>query len=203
MCNRVEETAEAIRLARRAVEWGRDDAFALSQAGYVLARLAREPEAGDALIERALALNPNLATAWLWSGWVKIFLGRSDLAIKDLAHCMRLSPFDWSLGMLGNPQAQVATALAYFCMGRYDEAAFWAEKILGEEFRMAYISALRVAAASHALAGRLEEAQRAMVVSQQLDPTLRVSNLKDRLPPLRPEHFARLAEGLRKAGLPE
>src|SRR5262249_23510312 len=144
--------------------------------------------------------NPNLATAWLWSGWVKIFLGHSDLAIKDLAHCMRVSPFDWSLG---NPQAQVATALAYFCIGRYDDAVFWAEKILGEEFRMIYITALRVAAASHALAGRLEEAQRAMMVSHQLDPTLRVSNLKDRLPPLRPENFARVAEGLRKAGLPE
>jgi len=49
----------------------------------------------------------------------------------------------------------------------------------------------------------LEDAQSAMALSHQLDPTLRVSNLKDRLPPLRPEHFARLEEGLRKAGLPE
>jgi hypothetical protein len=37
----------------------------------------------------------------------------------------------------------------------------------------------------------------------QLDPTLRISNLKDWLPIGRPEHLATFAEGLRRAGLPE
>ena len=36
-----------------------------------------------------------------------------------------------------------------------------------------------------------------------LDPALRLSNLKDLLPFRRPEDFARWAEGLRRAGLPE
>ena len=60
-----------------------------------------------------------------------------------------------------------------------------------------------MAAASNALAGRLEQAQKFMARLRDLDPTLRISNLKDRLPPLRPEHLARVAEGLRQAGLPE
>ena len=38
---------------------------------------------------------------------------------------------------------------------------------------------------------------------RQLDPALRISNLKDLIPLRRPEDLARLAEGLRKAGLPE
>jgi hypothetical protein len=38
---------------------------------------------------------------------------------------------------------------------------------------------------------------------RQLDPTLRISNLKDVLGPYRPEDLAKLAEGLRLAGLPE
>ncbi len=62
---------------------------------------------------------------------------------------------------------------------------------------------IRVAAASYALAGRLEQGQKAMTRLSQLDPALRVSNLRDVLGPYRPEDLARYEEGLRKAGLPE
>jgi hypothetical protein len=37
----------------------------------------------------------------------------------------------------------------------------------------------------------------------ELEPTLRVSNLRNQIPYRRPEDLARLADGLRKAGLPE
>ena len=60
-----------------------------------------------------------------------------------------------------------------------------------------------VIAASHALAGRTDEAQRAMQHVRKLDPALRIANLKDWLPLQRPEHLATFADGLRKAGLPE
>jgi hypothetical protein len=36
-----------------------------------------------------------------------------------------------------------------------------------------------------------------------LDPELRLSNLKDRVGPYRPEDLARFADGMRLAGLPE
>jgi hypothetical protein len=58
-------------------------------------------------------------------------------------------------------------------------------------------------AASHALAGRTEEARRAMQHLRQLDPTLRISNLTDYVPIRRPQDLAILSDGLRKAGLPE
>ncbi|MNN55716.1 hypothetical protein D3C81_1706060 [compost metagenome] len=58
-------------------------------------------------------------------------------------------------------------------------------------------------AASHALSGRMDKAHLAMQRLHELDPTLRVSNLRDWLPIHRPEDFARFAEGLRLAGLPE
>jgi hypothetical protein len=38
---------------------------------------------------------------------------------------------------------------------------------------------------------------------RSLDPSLRVSNLRDWLPIHRPEDLARFADGLRLAGLPE
>jgi hypothetical protein len=63
-------------------------------------------------------------------------------------------------------------------------------------------AAARVAAASHALAGRLDQAHKALARLRQIDPTFRASDLR-RFPLRRPEDLARYKEGLRKAGLPE
>jgi TolB-like protein/Tfp pilus assembly protein PilF len=190
------ELAETARLARRAVELDKDDAVALTWGGFSLAYVVRELSAGAAFIDRALMLNPNLAAAWLASGWVRNWLGNPDQAIEHLARAMRLSPLD--------PQTnttRTATAHAHFFAGRYDEASSWAAMALREwpDFQ----TALRIAAASNALAGRLEEAQSARERLQRLDPTLRIANLEDELGPYdRPEYVVRYAEGLRVAGLP-
>jgi hypothetical protein len=64
-------------------------------------------------------------------------------------------------------------------------------------------AAARIAACSHALAGRLDQAHKAAVRLREIDPTFRVSNLKHLLPIHRPEDLAIYEEGLRKAGLPE
>ena len=192
-----QESAEAIRLARRAVQLGKDDAIALSAGGYALAHIAGDLDDGAAFIDRALVLNPNLAGAWLNSGWVKIWLGEPDVAIEHLARAMRLSPLDPILFRM-----QGATASAHFFAGRYDAATSWVEKALRENPNLQ--QALRVAAASHALAGRLEKAREAIDRMCLLDPDVRISNLKDRLPTFRrPEDLARYLEGLRKAGVPE
>ena len=84
---------------------------------------------------------------------------------------------------------------------RYDEASSWAEKAVREQAN--YASGMRMAAASHALAGRLEEAQKVMARLRQIIPKLRVSNLKSVMSFQRPEDFTRYAEGLQKAGLPD
>jgi hypothetical protein len=109
---------------------------------------------------------------------------------------MRLSPLDPETIRM---QAGIATA--QFLAGHYDEASLWAQKALRE--KPSYLTALRIAAASSALAGRPEQAQKEVSALRELDPTLRVSNLKDRLPFRRPKDLAGYAEGLRKAGLPE
>jgi hypothetical protein len=63
--------------------------------------------------------------------------------------------------------------------------------------------ALRILAAGNALAGRLEDAEKAMARLRQIDPQLRISNLKDMTPLRRLEDIARYEEALRTAGLPE
>jgi len=197
MIDRAQEIAEAGRIARRATQLAKDDAVALCGGGFALARLFGDLDAGAAFVDRALVLNPNLALAWLFSGWVRIWLGNPELAIKHVTHAMRLSPLDRdTVGM------QAAIADAHFCDGRYDAACLWAAKSLQEAPN--FLPALRIAAASNALAGRLAEARGAMACLHRIVPTLRVSNLNELLAPFRrPEDLARYVEGLRKAGLPE
>ncbi len=84
----------------------------------------------------------------------------------------------------------------------HDVASSWAGMALREE--PVPFDALHIAVASSALAGRLEQAQKMLARLRQLDPTLRVSNLRETLGPYRrPEDVARYEEGLRRAGLPE
>jgi TolB-like protein len=196
MIDRVQEIAEGERLARRAVELDKDDAVALCRGGHALAFLVGDLDGGIAFIDRALMLNPNLATGWYLSGWMRAYRGETDVAIEHLARAMRLSPLDPTLYHM-----QAGTGFAHLLAGRFDEASSWAEKAFREE--PDYLPAAAVTAASHALAGRLEEARQAMALLRQIDPALRRSNLKDWFPIRRPEHFAIWADGLRKAGLPE
>jgi TolB-like protein/Tfp pilus assembly protein PilF len=192
----VGEAAEAERLARRAAALGRDDATALSTAGFTLAYIGRGLDEGDTLIDRALQLNPNLAWAWLCSGWVKVWLGKPELALEQLARSMRLSPHDPQLFRM-----QTAIAYAHFSMGQFSEALSWAEKAFLE--RPDQVSAVRILAASSAIVGQQDRAMQALERLRELDPTLRLSNLKNVLPLRRPEILNSLTEGLRKAGLPE
>ena len=196
MTDRVQEIAEAGRLARRAVELGKDDAVALARGGHALAFLLGELDSGVAFLDRALMLNPNLATGWYLSGWLRAYRGETDVAIEQLARAMRLSPLDPTLYHM-----QVGTGFAHFLSGRFDEASTWAERAFREEPH--YTSAAAVMAASHAQAGRLEEARQAMERLRQIAPALHISDLKDWWPIRRPEHSSVWAEGLRKAGLPE
>ena len=92
--SRSEEEVETQYLARRAAVVGKDDAVALCFGGLALAYVTKDCEGGIALIDRALALNPNLAAAWIASGWVRSFLGETDMAIEHIQRAMRLSPLD-------------------------------------------------------------------------------------------------------------
>jgi Flp pilus assembly protein TadD len=127
---------------------------------------------------------------------VQIMRGEPDNAIERLAYAMRSSPLDSEMHRM-----QCGTALAHLVAGRFDEAAPWAEKALRD--LPSFLIAVCIIAASHAFAGRMDEARRAMHNRRRLDPALRLSNLKDWLLFHRPEYLTVLSDGLRQAGLPE
>ena len=191
-----EERAQAERFARRAAELGKDDAVALTFAGFSIAYIVGDLDDGAAMIDRALVINPNLAAAWNYSGWIRVYRGELDVAIEHQLRAMRLSPLD---ALIYNMQG--GAALAHLLAGRYDQAISLAQQSLQNQ--PDYRSALRILAASSALDGRGEDAKKAIARLYQVDPAARVSNLVDRFPLRRLEDIARFADGLRKAGLLE
>ena len=175
----------------------KDDALPLAWAAFALALVVAELDEATVVIDRALGLNPNLAIGWASSGWLRVWRGEPDIAIEHLARAMRLSPLGPMTG-----EAQSATAHAHFFAGRYEEACIWAGRTTMESPHVA--GGVRILAASNAFAGHTQKARTAVARLLQIDPTRRVSNLKDVLGPYRRlEDIAKYAEGLRKAGLPK
>ena len=190
------EGRETERLARQAAELGRDISIALCTAGLALAYVVGEVDDGIALTDRALGLNPSLAWAWLFSGWVNVVAGEPNVAIDRVTKAMRLSPQD---PHIFNMQGVIASA--YFFADRDNEAAIWAEKAFRD--RPNYLFGYLIRAAAKAITGQIEDAKQTMSHLRQLDPNLRISNLNNLVRLRRPEDFAKLMSGVRKAGLPE
>jgi tetratricopeptide (TPR) repeat protein len=121
--------------------------------------------------------------------------GAPETAIEHFARAMRLSPLDSHIiGM------QAGTAFAHMLAGRYDEASCWAEKAM---WAQNYVTPLRIAVASHALAGRLADAKKVLTRLRELDPGASIANFCERAPLRRREDRERLESGLRRAGMPE
>lgn len=196
MTDRSKEIPEGIRLAHLAIELGQNDPVALTRGGHALAHLAGNVDGGIALLDRALMLDPNLAPAWFLSGFLRALKGDYNRAIEQLLWAMRLSPLDREMYRM-----HAGMALANLFAERFDEAASWAEK--AHRASPSFLVVVGIIAASHALAGRLEEAQNALHTLRQLDPTLRVSSVRDWLDICSSASLALFEDGLRKAGLPE
>ncbi|MGH8555358.1 MAG: winged helix-turn-helix domain-containing tetratricopeptide repeat protein, partial [Gammaproteobacteria bacterium] len=146
MSDRSQEVAEGARLARRAVELGRDDAVALTRGGHALSHFVGDLDGGIALLDRALVLNPNLAAAWFLGGFLRVWHGEPDGAIEHFARAMRLSPLDPEMYRM-----QAGMAVAHLFAGRFDAASSWAEKAFRD--LPSFLMVVGIIAASHALAG--------------------------------------------------
>ena len=191
----LEETkAEALRLARLAGGMQNDDPLVLTMlcaAHSVIGDL----DVASALIEKALALDPNSAMAWNRSGWLNTYLIRPEIAIEHFQRAIRLSPFDPM-----NFNCLLGIGNAHFAAARYEEALLWWRKGMLERPDLTW--PLRPMAASLALLGRLSEAQEVVRQLRRGYPDITISKIMA-IVPHRGDYVRRYAEGLRKAGLPE
>jgi tetratricopeptide (TPR) repeat protein len=189
------EQAEAEALASKAAALGYDDPVALSSAGIALAFVAGRVREGGELIERALLLNPGLATAWLYSGWVKAWACEPDAAIGSLSRAIELSPHDPNIASMHR-----AIAFAHFIAGRYPEAVREAEAVATASQNAGIGSA--TLAASFELMGRHDLAAAEMARLTRAEPELCLANLRTRFPIVRDETFDLFCGALQRAGLP-
>src|SRR5690349_18580063 len=78
--------------ARRALEVAGDDPGILVTAAHALAHFGEDIGAMMALVDRALAFNPNYARGWHISGVLRLMAGQPDIAIEHAEASLRLSP---------------------------------------------------------------------------------------------------------------
>jgi tetratricopeptide (TPR) repeat protein len=105
-----------------------DDAAVLSWSGQSLAYVAGQIDDGAAMLDRAIALNPNLSIAWNFGGWMQVFQGQPQLSIERFSRAIRLNPLDPFLFLM-----HLGTACGHFFAEDYQNAALWADKGLQEE----------------------------------------------------------------------
>ena len=185
---------EVARLWQITLRLGNDDGRALAAAAWAVAYMLRDLPSAKELIDRAMELNPNLAAAHVNAGWINLWLGHAERATELLARAHRLDP--------ASDHIPIPMAHASFFASLHEDALTQAQTLLRRLPN--HHTALRIAAASAAFAGRADVAHQWADRLLQIDPSFSISRLGEYLGPYqRPEFAEKYAEGLRRAGIPE
>ena len=141
----------------------------------------------EALVDRALALNPNFARGWYISSTLRLFAGQLDVAIEHAEASLRLSP----RARIGTPLLTIGTA--QFLSRCFDKAV--PNLLLAIQDDPSFADPYRYLAACYAHMGRLGEArevvERLRAITSVVIPD--VSYLRN------PEHRELFLSGLRLA----
>jgi TolB-like protein len=137
--------------ARRALEVAGDDPGIIANAAQALAYFGEDIGAMTALVDRALALNPNYARGWYISGLLRLGAGQPDTAIEHIDAALRLSP-----------RARTGTSfttigVAHLVSRRFDEAV--PKLLLAIQDDPSHPQTYRALAACFAHMGRLDDAR--------------------------------------------
>jgi adenylate cyclase len=185
--------AEAQSLAERmayfAIALDGNNAFAHSCLSFAL--FGRGDHRG-ALAEaaRALALSPNLASGYFQRGAALIYSSRPQEGVRDLQTSLKLEPRGSNLAA-----SLHLVAIGLYFSRAYDEAVGATEHLI-RSFPE-YPSSYRWLAAAFGQLGFVEGAKKALGKAMAIAPAPFV---RQRAPWYRPEDYAHLLDGLRKAG---
>lgn len=187
--------AEGLAAARKAIAL--DDREPLGHLACGRIQLMR-CEYDDSIfeLEKALALNPNFAQAYLGLGMTLHFVGRHEQAIECYEKATRLSPHDpylWAFHMM--------RAYALVELHRHDEALIWARSATHQGNALFWAWAILAVTLGHL--GRIEEAKPVVAELLRRNPKFSCAFARDGLYYSQwPEELEYYIEGLRKAGVP-
>jgi adenylate cyclase len=186
------ELDQAGRWARRALELDDSEPFAHMALGHVML-WRRDHDGALAEFRRMLELDPNFAQGYSTTGLVLMYAGYAAEALGRFATAMRLDPH--YPGIVLHYVAQ-----ANFSLGNYGTAA---KQLLERISRTPGTDSSRMMlAACYGHLGRIEDARAAWAELLKVNPGFSLDQRARVLPYKDPRDFARIAEGLAKAGLP-
>jgi TolB-like protein len=185
--------------ARRALEVASDDPGIMANAAAALAYFGEDIGAMMALVDRALAFNPNFARGWFISGLLRNWAGQPDIAIEHAEASLRLSP------RAGVGPSFAIIGLAHFIARRFDEAV--PKLLLAIQEDPSFPHPYRHLAACYAHMGRLDDARE---IVERLRAVTRYGTRSNSMPRIsvaipsrmayrNPEHRELLLSGLRLA----
>ena len=154
----------AIRHARAALSYGRDDATALALGGYVVSVTEHDRATAFEALEQALAISPSSSFALFCGATALAYAGEAERGIDWAERALRISPFDRL-----NYLSYHALAIAHFLRGRYDQAAHAARRAV--QSIPSSSGSHSVLAAALAKLGRIEEAKAVALQVLALDPS--------------------------------
>jgi adenylate cyclase len=187
------ERAYALWLAQRAAILDTGDPLVLT-ARCAVHTMAGEFDTADALVARALALDPSCGWAWGRSGWLRSYSGKPQAAIAHFRHALSLDP-----PSAAKANNFIGIGSAHFDAGRYDLAATWMRRALLE--RPDALWANRTLSVSYLRLGERRKALESLDALRRYCPVLTVDRVVTAIP-FRSGYLNRLAEGLGALGLP-
>ena len=185
--DREDNRRDGLELAQRALRVAGDDPSVIAPAAFVVGRFREDIDGAIALIDRSLALNPSFAWGWHVSGWLRLFAGQPDLAIKHFSNSTRLSPRGQRMETL------TGIGVGHLLSRHFGEAVSVLRVSLAEfpHFAPTY----RYLASAYAHLGRLDDAREVVRRLRAITPlvVLPVTPLRN------PEHRELYLSGLRLA----
>ena len=150
--------------------------------------------------ETAISYDRNSALAYANAGTWKQYLGRSEDGVADLETALRLDPHSG-----GVPWRQFELCRTYNLLGRWEQAIEWCDKAVAADAPIS--DALIDLAAANAWAGHDRQANDAVTRLRKARPGITLQGIfpedQSTDDPTFKVQWARIVEGLRKAGLPD
>jgi adenylate cyclase len=183
--------AKAKDYARQALEKDPNEPVARCMSALV-ASFEKDLDRAKSEIDAALALNPSLALAHSLRGTIRTYSGKPLDAIPEIEQAMRLDP-------AMSPQFLHFLGMAYLLAGKYETAAVLLRQRILHVPKTDFSRVLLCSALGHL--GDLDEARRIWGELKEINPKYEFAEHVGRQPFKRKEDVARIADGLKKAGV--
>jgi adenylate cyclase len=185
--------AKALEAARKAVQIDPADSHAQRRVGHA-ALMGGDVSSAEYHFKRAVELNPNAASGWIYLGLLEIYRGNAAKALEHVEKAMRHNPFHetfyfWFQG------------LALYGARRYEEALAPLKRAVAA--RGGFIAPHRHLAACYAMLGQQALAEKERDAILKMDPGFTIKKLLGTLAYEDKEAQEHYLDGLRRAGLPE